>query len=134
MAAYGSGYYGKGVYGIGNVVISGNSATVAVGTVLASRSIQEDGTIATGNVGTVGIDRTVAITGNAATLAVGSVFVSPIITGNAATGAVGTVVGTVVYSKTSQVLRVQGRLAQSLSAILLKWRSVALLCLAWLAR
>ena len=30
MAAYGTGYYGKGVYGIGNVVISGNAATGAV--------------------------------------------------------------------------------------------------------
>ena len=52
MAAYGTGYYGRGVYGIGNVVISGNSSTTAVGNLLASRSIQEDGTIATGNVGT----------------------------------------------------------------------------------
>jgi len=55
MAAYGSGYYGKGVYGIGNVVISGNSSTTAVGTLLDDRSIQEDGNIATGNVGSVGI-------------------------------------------------------------------------------
>ncbi len=42
MAAYGTGYYGRGVYGIGNVVISGNQATGAVGSVLADRSIQED--------------------------------------------------------------------------------------------
>jgi len=38
MAAYGSGYYGKGVYGIGNVVVSGNQATGAVGTLLVNIS------------------------------------------------------------------------------------------------
>ena len=53
MAAYGYGYYGKGVYGIGNVVVSGNQATGAVGTLLVNISEQEDGVIATGNVGTV---------------------------------------------------------------------------------
>ena len=70
MAAYGSGYYGKGVYGIGNVVISGNSSTTAVGTLLDDRSIQEDGNVATGNVGTVGISLSFAITGNSSTLSV----------------------------------------------------------------
>jgi hypothetical protein len=74
MAAYGTGYYGLGVYGIGNVVISGNASAGAVGTLLADRSIQEDGTIATGNVGTVGLSVSIAITGNAATSAVGSVL------------------------------------------------------------
>ena len=54
MAAYGTGYYGRGVYGIGNVVISGNAATGAVGNLLETISIQENGNIATGNVGTVG--------------------------------------------------------------------------------
>jgi len=87
---YGSGHYGIGPYNIGNLVISGNVSTGAVGTLLADRSIQEDGTIATGNVGTVGLTVSVDITGNAATGAVNSVLVSPIITGNAATGAVGT--------------------------------------------
>lgn len=96
MAAYGTGYYGRGVYGIGNVVISGNSSTGAVGTLLTDRSVQEDGTIATGNVGTVGVTKTVAITGNAATGAINSVLVSPIITGNAATGDVGTVLAEVI--------------------------------------
>ena len=66
MAAYGSGYYGKGVYGIGNIVISGNQTTGAVGTLLTDISVQEDGTIATGNVGTVGLTLSFAITGNAA--------------------------------------------------------------------
>ena len=61
MAAYGSGYYGRGVFGIGNVVISGNSSTSAVGTLLTNRSVQENGTIATGNVGAVTQSRTVAI-------------------------------------------------------------------------
>jgi len=87
---YGSGHYGIGPYNIGNLVISGNVSTTAVGTLLADRSIQEDGTIATGNVGTVALTVSVDITGNAATGAVNSVLVSPIITGNAATGAVGT--------------------------------------------
>jgi hypothetical protein len=90
MAAYGSGYYGKGVYGIGNVVISGNASTTAVGTLLDDRSIQEDGNIATGNVGTVGISLSFAITGNDSTLSVNSVLVSPILTGSSSTGAVGT--------------------------------------------
>jgi len=96
MAAYGSGYYGLGVYGIGNVVISGNASTTAVGTLLTDRSIQEDGTIATGNVGTVGLTVSVGITGNAATGAVQSVFKSPILTGNTATGAVGTMIAEVI--------------------------------------
>jgi hypothetical protein len=87
---YGSGHYGIGPYNIGNLVITGNVSTTAVGTLLADRSIQEDGTISTGNVGTVGLSISVEITGNAATGAVNSVLVSPIITGNAATGAVGT--------------------------------------------
>jgi hypothetical protein len=87
---YGSGHYGIGPYNIGNLIISGNASTGAVGTLLADRSIQEDGTIATGNVGTVDISRTVAITGNSSTLSVNSVLVSPILTGNSSTGAVGT--------------------------------------------
>ena len=95
MAAYGTGYYGLGVYGIGNVVISGNSSTSAVGTLLTNRSIQEDGTIATGNEGTVSLSISIAITGNSATGSVQSLFVSPIITGNSATGAVGTMIGEV---------------------------------------
>ena len=96
MAAYGTGYYGRGVYGIGNVVISGNQASGAVGNLLANRSVQEDGTIATGNVGTVGLTVSLAITGNAAIGAVQSVFVSPIVTGNSATGSVGTVLAEVI--------------------------------------
>jgi hypothetical protein len=87
---YGSGHYGIGPYNIGNLVISGNASTGAVGTLLADRSIQEDGTIATGNVGTVDTSRTVAITGNSSTLSVNSVLVSPILTGSSSTGAVGT--------------------------------------------
>ena len=75
------------------LVLSGNQATGAVGTLLADRSIQEDGTIATGNVGTVGISRAVDITGNAATCAVGSVLAesTQAITGNASTLSVGSV-------------------------------------------
>lgn len=96
MAAYGTGYYGRGVYGIGNVVISGNQASGAVGNLLTDRSIQEDGTIATGNVGTVGIAVSVALIGNAATGAAQSLFVSPIITGNSAIGDVGTVSAEVI--------------------------------------
>jgi hypothetical protein len=61
VAAYGTGYYGKGAYGIGNVVISGNASTLAIGTLLADRSIQEDGTIGTGNIGTVGPTVSIAI-------------------------------------------------------------------------
>ena len=96
MAAYGTGYYGLGAYGIGNVVISGNSSGTAVGTLLTDRSIQEDGTIATGNVGTVSLSISIAITGNSATGSVQSLFVSPIITGNSATGAVGTMLAEVI--------------------------------------
>ena len=90
---YGSGHYGIGPYNIGNLVISGNVSTGAVGTLLADRSIQEDGTIATGNVGTVGLSISVEITGNAATCAVGSVIPTYIqaITGNASTLSVGSV-------------------------------------------
>jgi hypothetical protein len=72
------------------LVLSGNVITGAVGTLLADRSIEEDGIIATGNVGTVDISRTVAITGNESTLSVQSVLVSPILTGSSLTGAVGT--------------------------------------------
>lgn len=96
MAAYGTGYYGNGVYGIGNVVISGNASTLAIGTLLASRSIQEDGTIATGNIGTVGPTVSIAITGNASTASIGTILAAPIATGNSATGAVGTMTAEVI--------------------------------------
>lgn len=98
MAAYGSGRYGYGPWGFGeaSAALTGNSSTTAIGTLLTDRSIQEDGTIATGNVGTIGFTVSVAITGNAATGAVQSVFVSPILTGNTATGAVGTMVAEVI--------------------------------------
>jgi hypothetical protein len=39
MAAYGTGYYGLGAYSIGNVVISGNASTGAVGNLLETISI-----------------------------------------------------------------------------------------------
>jgi hypothetical protein len=98
MAAYGSGRYGYGPWSFGeaSAALTGNSSTTAVGTLLADRSIQEDGTIATGNVGTVGLSVSVAITGNTATGSVQSVFVSPILTGNTATGAVGTLSAEVI--------------------------------------
>ena len=98
MAAYGSGRYGYGPWGFGeaSAALTGNQAAGAVGNLLADRSVQEDGTIATGNVGTVGLTVSLAITGNAATGAVQSVFVSPIVTGNSATGSVGTVLAEVI--------------------------------------
>ena len=94
MAAYGSGYYGKGVYGIGNVVISGNSSTLAIGTLGVNISEQEEGTIATGNVGSVSVSRTIALTGNASTLSLGTLSLderSFAVTGNDSTLSLGSV-------------------------------------------
>jgi len=98
MAAYGSARYGYGPWGFGeaSAALTGNSSTSAVGTLLADRSIQEDRTVATGNVGTVSLSVSIAITGNSATGAVQSLFVSPIITGNSATGATGTMLAEVI--------------------------------------
>ena len=98
MAAYGSGRYGYGPWSIGeaSAALTGNASTLAIGSLLASRSIQQDGTVATGNVGTVGLTVSIAITGNLATGALNSVLVSPIITGNAASGDVGTLSAEVI--------------------------------------
>jgi len=94
MAAYGSGYYGRGVYGIGNVVISGNASTLAIGTLGVNISEQEEGTIATGNVGSVSVSRTIALTGNASTLSRGTLSLddrSFAVTGNHSTLSIGSV-------------------------------------------
>ncbi len=94
MAAYGKGYYGRGVYGIGNVVISGNASTLAIGTLGVNISEQEAGTIATGNVGSVSVSRTIALTGNASTLSLGTLSLddrSFAVTGNASTLSIGSV-------------------------------------------
>lgn len=98
MAAYGSGRYGYGPWSIGeaSAALTGNASTLAIGTLLADRSIQEDGTIATGNIGTVGPTVSIAITGNASTASIGTILAAPIATGNSATGAVGTMAAEVI--------------------------------------
>ena len=98
MAAYGSGRYGYGPWSIGeaSAALTGNASTLAIGTLLSNRSIQEDGAIGTGNVGTVGITYSVAITGNASTGSLGTILAAPIATGNSSTGSVGTMSAEVI--------------------------------------
>jgi len=98
VAAYGSGRYGYGPWSIGeaSAALTGNASTLAIGSLLASRSIQEDGTVAIGNVGTVGITYSVAIAGNASTGSIGTILAAPIATGNSATGSVGAVIAEVI--------------------------------------
>ena len=75
------------------VLLTGNAATGAPGTVGVTVTIALSGVQATGQVGTEGVSATVPITGTEATGAAGSVglVVTVALSGNSATGEVGTV-------------------------------------------